>query len=153
MKVISVWQPWANLIVLGHKGYETRSWPAPADMIGQRIGIASTKQLKAEQRTAAQRRTFQKHYQMAMFGWNCPSADMSMVDMYGPLGCIVGTAKLVACHKMTSRLIKAVGARERNFGNWKIGDFAWLLVEPIALSSPIPVRGQQGVWNYEGPID
>jgi hypothetical protein len=26
-KALSLWQPWASLIVLGHKDKETRSWP------------------------------------------------------------------------------------------------------------------------------
>lgn len=26
MKVITIWQPWASLIVLGHKKIETRGW-------------------------------------------------------------------------------------------------------------------------------
>ena len=27
MKAITLWQPWASLIVYGHKHIETRSWP------------------------------------------------------------------------------------------------------------------------------
>ena len=50
MKVISIWQPFASLIVSGSKVFETRTWPAPKSVIGQTIGIASTKTIRPEQR-------------------------------------------------------------------------------------------------------
>jgi hypothetical protein len=39
MKAISLHAPWATLVALGVKRYETRSWPAPASVIGQRVAI------------------------------------------------------------------------------------------------------------------
>lgn len=39
MKAITLWQPWAELVALGVKHIETRSWPAPPAIIGQRIAI------------------------------------------------------------------------------------------------------------------
>lgn len=39
MKALTLWQPWASLVILGAKPYEFRTWPAPAYMIHQRIVI------------------------------------------------------------------------------------------------------------------
>lgn len=39
VKAITLHQPWASLIALGVKKIETRSWPAPKGLIGQRIAI------------------------------------------------------------------------------------------------------------------
>jgi hypothetical protein len=39
VKTITLWQPWAQLIALKAKTIETRSWPAPRALIGQRIAI------------------------------------------------------------------------------------------------------------------
>lgn len=39
MLALSLWQPWAELIVSGAKTIETRSWAAPPNVIGQRIAI------------------------------------------------------------------------------------------------------------------
>ncbi len=61
MKALSIWQPWASLIMSGHKKIETRSWPAPYSVRGQRIAIASTKTVRGEQRRAAVEDTFRLH--------------------------------------------------------------------------------------------
>ena len=43
MYAITLHQPWASLIALGIKTVETRSWPAPARLIGQTIAIHAGK--------------------------------------------------------------------------------------------------------------
>ena len=62
MKALSIWQPWASLIMSGHKKIETRSWPAPYSIRGQRIAIASTKTIRPDQRQAAAEDDFRMHY-------------------------------------------------------------------------------------------
>ena len=42
---ITLHQPWASLIALGVKTVETRSWPAPARLVGQRIAVHAGKYL------------------------------------------------------------------------------------------------------------
>jgi hypothetical protein len=42
MKAITLWQPWASLVMLGWKRYEFRSWAAPKALWGQRIVIHSS---------------------------------------------------------------------------------------------------------------
>ena len=42
---ITLHQPWASLIALGIKTVETRSWPAPARLLGQRIAVHAGKRL------------------------------------------------------------------------------------------------------------
>ncbi len=43
MKAISLWQPWASLLVLGLKRFETRSFPFPGAVRGQRVAIHASK--------------------------------------------------------------------------------------------------------------
>ena len=45
MYAITLHQPWASLIALGIKTVETRSWPAPARLVGQRIAIHAGKRV------------------------------------------------------------------------------------------------------------
>ena len=45
MYAITLHQPWASLIALGLKTVETRSWPAPARLVGQRIAVHAGKRL------------------------------------------------------------------------------------------------------------
>lgn len=43
MKALPLWQPWAQLVVIGAKRVETRHWPAPNYVVGQRVAIHATK--------------------------------------------------------------------------------------------------------------
>ena len=45
MYAITLHQPWASLISLGLKAVETRSWPAPARLVGQRIAVHAGKRV------------------------------------------------------------------------------------------------------------
>ena len=39
LPALTIWQPWASLIIAGCKPYEFRPWPAPGRLWGQRIAI------------------------------------------------------------------------------------------------------------------
>ena len=43
MKAITLHQPWATLVALRLKAYETRSWKPPKNLIGERIAIHAAK--------------------------------------------------------------------------------------------------------------
>ena len=45
MHAIALHQAWASLIALGTKAVETRSWPAPALLVGQTIAIHAGKRV------------------------------------------------------------------------------------------------------------
>jgi hypothetical protein len=138
MKVISVWQPWASLIILGHKFIETRGWPAPKSLIDETIGIAATSQLKAEQRIAMQDPEFKRYYD---------ELDMPPLDAL-PYGAVIGTVRLHSCEVMTEEFMADVTGEEKAFGIWAPGRYAWRLRYPKAFERPVPVRGMQGVWNW-----
>src|SRR5215212_4411090 len=36
---LTIWQPWATLVMAGCKPYEFRTWPAPCHLWGQRIAV------------------------------------------------------------------------------------------------------------------
>ena len=42
---ITLHQPWASRIALGIKTVETRSWPAPARLLGRRIAVHAAKRV------------------------------------------------------------------------------------------------------------
>jgi hypothetical protein len=141
LRCYSVWQPYAHLLIKGFKLNETRSTPAPKSLIGQRIGIASTLQLKPEQLKATASRTFKRHYKATGLIWK----DWGSL----PRGYLLGTVRLVGCVQMTKSFIRKQTAMERAFGNWKVGNYAWLVEAPIEWSAPVRVRGAQGVWIYD----
>jgi len=139
VKVISIWQPWCSLIVEGHKLFETRSWPAPKSLIGQRIGIAATKVIRPEQFACYNDENFQQFYS--------ETGLPELMDL--PRGCILGTAILHASEVMTEDFMDDVTIEEQTFGVWAVGRYAWRLREPEVFKTPIVARGKQGVWDYD----
>lgn len=144
MKVISLWQPYAALAVHGYKRFETRPFPPPRTMVvGDRFAIASTKQIKSEQQVAAQHPRLQRYYR------NLKLPEWILLSR----GCIVGTVILGKTTEITNSTIMELDEQEYVFGDWRPGRFAWELLEPLAFKVPISVRGQQGVWDYNGLVE
>ncbi len=143
MKVISIWQPFASLIVTGNKIFETRGWPAPASLIGQKLGIASTKGIRPEQRLHCQEPFFQECYsRTGLASWESLS-----------FGFLLGTVELDSVEIMTTAFMDTVSREEQSYGWWEVGNYAWRLRNPIALANPIPIRGKQGLFDWHGDLN
>jgi hypothetical protein len=134
MRTISLWQPWATLIAVGAKRIETRHWPAPARLHGQRIAIHAAKT--------------RDHLAIAT---TAPFADYiphPVAEL--PLGAVVATAVLDRCTEITERGARELAARlpdEYAFGLYEPGRFAWVLRDVIAVDPPAPFRGSQGFFD------
>lgn len=139
MKVISIWQPWATLIIANEKFTETRSWPAPKSLIGQRIGIASTKVVRPEQRLATRDPEFAFHYHRT----GLPALDEL------PHGFLLGTVLLHSSDMITEGQMWDLTDQEKVFGWWEPGRYGWRLRDTKPETVPIPVKGQQGVWDWK----
>lgn len=142
MKVISVWQPVAQMSVMGFKVNETRTWPAPRSIIGQRIGIASTKNISPEQRLFFTDEEFQGYYQRL----GLPPVEEL------PRGYLLGSVVIEASELMTEELLEDTSDEEQAYGHWDLGNYAWRQVKPICFAKPIPVVGKQGIWDWDGEI-
>lgn len=142
MKAISIWQPFATLIVRGFKIFETRTWPAPKSVIGQRIGIASTKALRPEQRAHFHDEEFQTNYQRL-------GLPERLEDL--PHGFMLGTAIVDSVELMTEEFLEEVSNEEKSYGWWQEGFYAWRMASPEVFQRPIPVRGAQGLYEWRNP--
>lgn len=138
MKALSIWQPWASLIMSGHKKIETRGWAAPYSILGQRIAIASTASNRPEQRRAAEGHVFREHY--------CATGLPAIENL--PMGCILGTVLVDGCREMDASFLEELEPQEEAFGIYGPGRFAWFLRDPRPLDRPVPAKGAQGVWNW-----
>jgi hypothetical protein len=133
VKAIALWQPWASLIAVGAKRVETRYWPAPRGLVGQRIAIHAAK-TNRELATCLER----------PFLYYLPEPSAL------PLGAIVATAELYSCSVMTPEHVARVEAGspdEFAFGWWASGRFAWELRRVRRLDEPVPFVGRQGVFE------
>lgn len=142
MKVISIWQPFASLAVKGFKTFETRTWPAPKSIIGETIGIASTKGLKPVQRAYFEDERFRDYYA----GTGMPPLDTL------PCGFLLGTVTVDECLLMTDEFMDEVSDEEKAYGHWEVGNYAWRIEPRITLDHPIPIRGAQGLYDWNGVL-
>ncbi|MBA8881780.1 ASCH domain-containing protein [Phyllobacterium myrsinacearum] len=140
MKVISVWQPWASLIVHGMKFFETRTWSAPKSIIGQTIGIAATKNITPDQRSAYADPEFQRFYEQ------CGLPPLEEL----PRAVLLGTVLLDSVELITEDFLEEITDEEKAFGWHQLGGYAWRLRYARQLPHPIPIQGKQGIYDWKG---
>ena len=126
MKALTLWQPYAQAIALGLKQYETRSW---ATRHRGRLAIhCSVKPLSREYRNLAEK--------------------YGIVDKLH-YGKIIVVCDLLDCTLMTDKFIKEQNQAEIDFGDWKVGRYAWKLKIIEVLPEPKQAKGYQGIWNTD----
>ena len=134
MKAISLWQPWATLIAIGAKTYETRSWST--DYRGPLLIHAAKNE--SELKVALEDEFFNVLSEAGYF-----EGDKSL-----PLGAIVAYAELATVGRV--ELVRDTHAKnERAFGDYSDGRFAWKLVNVQRIEPAVPARGAQGLFDIE----
>ncbi len=146
MKIITLWQPWATLIALGYKKYETRH---RGTKYRGRLAIHAAKRPVKDKELAAI-----SYDSIGHINWE------KIKNIEYPLGAIVAVSNLVDCHIMTNSMrlthesciaINSITPLEKSMGFWEPGRFAWELDE-VKKIEPIPCRGSQGLWNLPQEI-
>lgn len=143
MKAITIIQPWATLIALGEKQFETRSWAT------RHRGELAIHAGKIIDRIACEIPAIKSA--LARHGYTADNL---------PTGAVVAIARLAECHKVNGiqgNIAASIGTEYRiiegnelGFGWYDFGRFAWELADVQQLLEPIPAKGQQGLWNWEG---
>lgn len=148
MKAITILQPFASLIALGEKNFETRGWKTKytgelyihAGKGKQYLDLCDKEPFKSV---------------LARHGLSKDSL---------PVGTIIAKTNLKECIPMEKfnhahtecTLVREVYPRiyvegnEIAFGDWDYGRYAWLLQDTEMLKNPIPMKGQQRLWNFHG---
>lgn len=150
MKCLSLWQPWASLLVHGKKRVETRSWG-----IRHRgpLLIHAAKTWNGE----LQRICGSQEFATAVLECGAKTT----TDL--PLGAIVGRVDVVDCYPAekvhhsgaadgvmicpTYPNWLMIGPTEKAFGDYSPGRFAFLCSSFVAFAKPIPYRGMQGLFD------
>jgi hypothetical protein len=143
MKAITIHQPWASLIAIGAKHFETRSWHTEyrgniAIHVGEKEMFPGNPALSAIVNTLAAA---------------IPKDDNGNIPL--PHGAIIAVAELVECYPTdglesvyTKQYLK-FQPNELIFGDHTPGRYAWELANVRALPEPIPCRGRQGLWEWD----
>lgn len=142
---LSLWQPWATLIAIGAKHYETRGWPTSHR---GPLAIHAAKVWTRDQAILCAKEPFRSALEAA--GIAIPLEPGRYFTgrrppVFLPLGSVVATARVVDCVDAYARA-GAVGETERAFGDWGPGRFAWQLADVRPLAEPAPIRGAQGLF-------
>jgi len=130
LKAISLWQPWASLISLGLKYYETRNWKT--NYRGKLL-ICST----------AMNSKQHKEYLKICGQLQLPPWD----EINFPHSCAIALCDLVDCIPMTNEFIAQQSQTEILCGDWQVGRYAWKLENIQPVINQIPVKGKQGLFN------
>jgi hypothetical protein len=67
-----------------------------------------------------------------------------------PYGAVLCIARLIAVHPIDSALRDDLPPRERIFGNYDDGRYAWSLNVIEVFKAPIPAKGNRMLWNWDG---
>lgn len=145
MKILSLWQPWASLWVGGEKRIETRSWGTSYRGL---IAVHASKRWNME-----------LHAVSACEPFRSALSRLGLASL--PLGAILGYVRLVDCLNMAavSQLVgvnagyiniergvdQRLTPKERAFGNYAPGRYAWITEPMTVLGTPLPYRGAQGL--------
>lgn len=126
MKVLSIKEPWASLIMNGTKKIETRSWKTKyRGEIYIHASLSKAKIIKPEV------------YEL-------------IKDMNFKCGYIICKCNLVDCIYMTDEYVndmKTNHYEEYICGHYEVGRYAWI-VEDVKVIEPIEAKGKLGLWNY-----
>jgi activating signal cointegrator 1 len=147
LPAISLWQPWAHLLAIGAKRYETRSWSTP-----YRGPMAIHASKKWMLRMASQCYEEPFFTILSSHGIRFPArCDQAKLPGLGlAFGAVVAVGRLIDI-RPTSELLREIGTHERAFGDFSHGRWAWEYTDVVALETPMPYRGRQGIFRVDLP--
>lgn len=163
MKALTIWQPWASLIIAGAKPYEFRGWRAPRSIIGQRIvihagrGKAST----YEATRLLDAHSLRKHGGALelLARLSCLDTELALPILHLavhcpdqlPMACGIGTA-IVGEPRLGTDIAEEFGVpRANDSGRDEHANWGWPMLDIEPWHQPIPMRGAQGLWNWPEP--
>jgi activating signal cointegrator 1 len=128
MKVITLKQPWAELVKKGIKRIETRSWKT--NYRGELYIHASKSKINKKQLINSE----------ILNLFNIDDCDY---------GAITIKCKLIDCIYMDCNFINKIKKNKKEYssGIYEVGRYAWIL-DDIELIDPVYTNGQLGIWNY-----
>ena len=131
LTAITLHQPWASLVALGYKQYETRDWPTNHRGL---IVIHAGRKPKGKQE-------LREHDKVV-------ESFKDLLNEDCPYSAVVAIAELTDVILMTEEFINQQCPTELRCGDWKIGRYAFKL-ENIRAIAPIPATGKQGLWKFD----
>lgn len=128
MKVLTIKEPWASLIIESYKKYEFRSWKTNyRGKILIHAGLSLEKDME-------------ERFKCYNLNYEC--------------GNIIGEAEIVDCILVDEKFnhqLKEINSLVYAKSN-HVEKYAWKLENIKKYDNPIPCKGKLGLWNYEGEV-
>lgn len=144
VKAITIRQPWASLISLGHKHFETRSWQTKyRGKLAIHAGLTVDKDACREP-------------YIKLILDHCGLSETNL-----PTGKIIALCQLKGCYQVKSEnderivaygddYVLFIDPEEACLGDLSIGRYAWRLEEMQTLLFPIQAKGKLSLWDCSG---
>lgn len=157
IRILSLWQPWASLVAMNLKQFETR--PRGTKYRGK-IAIHACKTqpncVNAE---------LERIYDASGGSQQFKDA-IEAITLPLPQGCILAIADLTQCSEMTNfpglnppwreislnKVCSRLSNLELAVGDWRPGRYAWKLENIRPIANPIYYRGKQGLTIIREPM-
>jgi len=144
MKALSVRQPWAQLLIIGAKRLETRSWQTSHRGL---LAIHASQQIDETAKIITSAQPFRKYLEPQGFDrWDKL-----------PRGAVIGFCHLLDCINCDHPSARTLWHTpdEQAFGDFRAGRWAWLMASepnqtpptPLVVSPPIPWKGKLSVFD------
>ena len=133
VKVLTLTQPWASLVILGQKQWETRSWRTNYTgplVIHAALGFPRWAQDLLQEEEFAR----------------------VLGNSRLPRGELMGVVNLWCC-KPTDEVVRRQGNLEKAFGDWSPGRWAWGLQHPRRAQRPVRAKGSLGLWTLNPKLE
>ena len=154
IRALTLWEPWASLMALGVKQFETRSW-APRGLEAGDLVVVTAAKRWAEEQWGAWERLGRKHPSLQEVFW--PIIDFKnwrdgpptlghalSIHEYRGHGVSDGMMIRVESERL---LYFRIPEREQELGDYRRGRYAWYMPVTQRLKPPVPVTGRQGLWT------
>jgi activating signal cointegrator 1 len=151
MKTLTLTQPWATLVAIGAKQIETRSWKTSYR------GPLAIHAAKGFPKWARKFTCEPVCYEAVRHATRL--LHLNALDSAYPLGRILATCRLVNvlpvevvdnANNVWEVSLEPLSDRERAFGDYSPGRYAWILEDVKPLPEPIPAKGALQLWEFDG---
>lgn len=143
LKAITLTQPWASLLAIGAKIYETRSWPTSHR---GPLAIHAAKGWTRHDRNLCGEEPFRKALH---------AAGLYTASVHTSRGHLLAVVDVIACAPITAHALPAqplIGdwagpaEHELDFGGYAPDRYAWVTANRRRLREPIMATGHLGLW-------
>jgi hypothetical protein len=146
---LTVWQPWATLIVEGAKPYEFRPWRPIERLVGERIAIhAGARRMRLDEIRALLIKLHRPHAGGTAL---IPGQAQPILERlrripasHVPHASVLGTAMLGPPKLATELFGPELDGKPVDPEMW-----AWPMLHIERFDIPVPARGYQGFWRWQ----